>query len=345
MLIVSNCLTENADEGGLKLATSLVKRIVKAKEDTFVVTYERESALSSVSLPINKLMLSPRLISLIRSRRESVLYIPFPAPSLSAALRIWVLSLFAKWGLKVVMLRQYPMEKAARTLLRRSKAELIVFSEQARAFYEAIADNKVTCLKAGVDTARFVPVSSEEKTALRIKHGFDPRRPMILHVGHMKEGRNIRQLTKLDPRYQVVLVISTLSKNRQDPALREALERCGNIRIIDEYVPNIEAFYQMSDVYFFPVEQPGHCIDVPLSCMEAAACGKPVVTTDFGEMEQLVGTPGFFPIDDFGAENLNRLIESALAASGYDTRSAVLAYDWDHAVKALTGAAPRPADD
>ena len=336
MLILSNSLTETADEGGLKLASSLVKRIKTAQKETCVVTYERQSALGDVFLPVNKLMLNRQLISLICKHKQPVLYIPFPAPSLSMALRIWIVSLFARWGLKVMLIRQFPMEKTARILLEKSKAELIVFSEKAKDFYTSITNNRITYVKTGVDTKRFCPVSPEKTRLLKERYGFDSQKPIVLHVGHMKEGRNVRQLLKLGEKYQVVLVISTLAKERQDESLREELLCSGNIRIIDGYVPNIEEIYQMCDVYFFPVCQTGHCIDVPLSCMEAAACGKPVVTTDYGEMRQLIGKPGFYRLESFDADVLNHTIEHALSKPGLDVREAVLAYDWDHAVRSLT---------
>lgn len=337
MLILSNCLTEAADEGGLKLATSLVKRIKAAQKQTCVVTYERQSGLSDLHLKLNKFMLNRELIRVIRREKQPVLYIPFPAPSLSMALRIRIVAAFAGKGLKVMMIRQFPMGRIERFLLSRSRAELIVFSEQAKTFYESITDNAVTYVKTGVDTGRFVPVTPEETKMLKSRYGLDPDRPVVLHVGHMKEGRNVRQLMKLDPAYQVLLVISTLSKERQDASLRQTLEGCGNIRIIDSYVANIEQIYQLSDVYFFPVSQQGHCIDVPLSCMEAAACNKPVVTTDYGEMRQLAGSPGFFFVQDFEARHLNETIAQALALENCQSRDAVLEYDWSRGVAALTG--------
>lgn len=335
MLILSNCLTQIADEGGLKLAGSLVKRIKKADAETTVVTYDRESPLSDYHLSVNKFMLNRKLISLIRRNKGSLLYIPFPAKSLPMALRIWIVSLFAGKRMKVMLIRQYPLDTVSRLLLRASKAELIVFSAEAKEFYETVVNNIVTYLKTGVDIHKYAPVPAETARKLKTAYGFDPDRPVVLHVGHMKEGRNVRQLMKLDKCYQIVLVISSLSKERQDSALRAELEQCGNIRIIDTYLPNIEELYQLSDVYFFPVMQRGHCIDVPLSCMEAAACNKPVVTTSYGEMRQLIGKPGFFAIDDFEEKALNACVAAALSAGAVDTRSSVLAYNWDLAVDAL----------
>ena len=335
MLILSNCLSEIADEGGLKLAGSLVKRIKQADSKTKVISYERESCLSDCFLRVNKFMINRELISMLRRNPDGLLYIPFPARSLAMALRIWIVSCFAGRNMKVMLIRQYPFEGIARFLLKASGAELLVFSAEAKAFYENAVNNHVTYLKTGVDTGKYVPVTPEKARSLKEAWRFDPNRPLVLHVGHMKEGRNIRQLMKLDKDYQILLVISSLSKERQDNALREELEQRENIRIVDTYLPNIQEIYQMCDVYFFPVVQQGHCIDVPLSCMEAAACNKPVVTTAYGEMAQLIGKPGFFAIEDFDADALNACVASAMASGETDSRSAVLDYDWSHAVREL----------
>ena len=85
-------------------------------------------------------------------------------------------------------------------------------------------------------------------------------------------------------------------------------------------------------MYFFPVQSFGHCIDVPLSCLEAASCNKPIVTTDYGEMKAFQGKEGFYFIESFEEASLNDLIDQALRNRSCDTRSAVLEYDWEHAV-------------
>ena len=92
----------------------------------------------------------------------------------------------------------------------------------------------------------------------------------------------------------------------------------------------------MSDVYFFPVAEEGHCIDVPLSCLEAAACNTPVVTTQYGEMKAFEGKEGFFFIDSFEQCALNQTVETALAQRNANVRRAVLEYDWDRAVSSFT---------
>ena len=47
-----------------------------------------------------------------------------------------------------------------------------------------------------------------------------------------------------------------------------------------------EELYQLSDAYLFPVLDPSGAIEMPLSVLEAMACGVPVLTTPFGDLQQ-----------------------------------------------------------
>ena len=133
----------------------------------------------------------------------------------------------------------------------------------------------------------------------------------------------------------MLLVTSTLTKSEADPILKKDLLSRPNIKIIDDYVDKMEELYQLSDVYFFPVVESGHCIDVPLSCMEAAACGKPIVTTRFGEMKEFCRVKGVKYFDDFDTETINARVADALCCGEVMTRTAALEYDWQKTIDAF----------
>ncbi len=335
MLILTNCLTNVIDEGCLKVANSLIKRIKNLEKKTYIVSYDRKHPLSDEHLSLNKFFLSGELIKTIRKKNEDVMYVPFPARTLPTALRIFMLSLYCKKKLSVVMVQKEKYNVLAKLLLKLSIAELVVLSKESFEFYGEIIDKKrIKYLKTGVDTKRFVPVDESKAKEFKRKYGFDETVPVILHVGHLKYGRNVQKLLDIDNSYQVVLVCSTLTENEQDIQLRNKLQNRKNIRIIDGYIENIEEIYQLCDVYFFPTVESGNCIDIPLSCMEAASCGKPVVSTPFGEMKELLSKRGFYRIDNIDNEDINELISQALAQQE-NPREAVLLYDWDNAAKSL----------
>lgn len=332
MLILTNCLIKNADEGCVNIAYNLIKRIKAAVSDVKVVSYERTSELTDVQMELNKLMLSIPLIKLLRKEKK-ILYIPFPAKMIATAIRIWILSRFCK-DLSVLISMHDGIDKLSGLLLKSSKAKLFVLSESAYKDFESFAGERVVHIKTGVDTEKFVPVSPEKSRELKIKHGFSPDKKVILHVGHLNEGRNIGELLNINDDYQILLVTSTLTKNEQNNELKNRLQSKSNIRIIDDYIPDIQEIYQLSDAYFFPVTQSGHCIDIPLSCLEAAGCNLPVVTTSYGAMNEFKGKKGFYHIDSF--ENINEIIKNALSVNEVSSRESVIEYDWNNAIEILS---------
>ncbi len=336
MLIFTNCLSDTPDEGCLKIANSLIKRIKSFSPETKVISYERKSSQTDVFVSSNKLLLTGDVIRTVGKSKENILYVPFPARSSATALRILILSFFAKKKVSALLTQVTEISFLAKVFLSLCKAEILVVSDDTKHMLEkAVNPKRIHRVAMGVDVKKYAPATAEKSAELKVKYGILPEKTVVLHVGHLNEGRNVIQLMKLDEKYQVVLVTSTLTKDEQDKELKNKLLSCPNIRLIDDYIPDIEEIYQLADVYFFPVTETGRCIDVPVSCLEAAACNKPVVTTDFGEMKSFTGKNGFWFIDSFEKENLNRIVDEAVNCTNPDSRTAVLEYDWSKAVNKI----------
>ena len=331
MIVLTDCLGEKTDEGCLKVANSLVKRIKAAAPRTKVVTYGQRRANSDCHLKLNKLFLSRQLFGLL-NKEERVLYIPFSSNTRASVLRTWILSKLCKNKLDVLFVLRHPMDEISKKLLQSSGARIIILCEASFSFFQEKLKNEVLYLKTGVDTGKFKPVSQAEKTALRQKYGIAEQETVVLHVGHLKAGRNVGTLLELPETYRVILVASTLTKDEWDAQLQQQLAEKSNITVIDTYLEHIEEIYQLSDVYLFPVEQQGNCIDVPLSALEAAACNLPVVATPYGELKQLMGKDGFYQIESFA--RLNGLIQKAKDEK-HQPREHILEYDWSFAVRQL----------
>lgn len=334
MIILSNCLTETVDEGCLKVANSLVNRIKRAHPETMVISYERSSELSDLNLQINTLMLNKTLIKILLKSRQRLLYFPRVAKMKSMSVRVFLLSLFARKGISVVLVMQHPTSRFAQVLFKMSRAQIITLSRDSWHYYYDLLGDQAQYLKTGVDSGRFVPVTEAQRLCLRKKYGIPADKQVVLHVGHLNGRRNIGNLLSLDEKYHIVLVTSTWTAENQDMQLREALTKKRNLTLLEGYIPNVEEVYQLSDVYFFPVVHTHGCINVPLSVLEAASCNLPVVATPFGELKELMGCEGFYWIDSFEPEHLNELIRQALE-NKTDTRSSVLVYDWDRALQYL----------
>ena len=323
---------EKIDEGCLKVAVSLIKRISQKKPETMVISYGESTLPGDLYLRENKFMLNGKLLWILWKKREPVLYVPAVAKAHTMAIRVFILSLFARRGIHVVQVMKYRTGWFAWFLLKMSKAQLITFSHDSWRYYDAILGSRVHYLKTGVDICKFHPVTEEEKTALRQKYHLPQDKKIILHVGHMRNGRNVEKLTLLDDPMHGLLVSSTYAAGTQDENLRQRLLSHPNITVIDTYLPRIEELYQLADVYLFPVVSEHNCIDVPLSAMEAAACNLPVVATPYGELKELLEKDGFYEIQSFEPDDLNGLIWQAMEEKK-QPRSHVLGYDWDLAVE------------
>ena len=334
MIVLTNCLAEKTDEGCLKVANSLIKRIKEIYPKTMVISYDNWSEQSDCHMKLNRLFLNRRLFEILNSGQEKVLYIPFSSNTRASVFRTWLLSVFCKNKIDVMFVLWHPMDRLTKMMLQLSRARVFTLSKETCSFFQNEVGNEVIYLKTGVDTQRFKPVREDEKTLIREKYNIREKEKVVLHVGHLKTGRNVGKLCNIDEKYCVILVTSTLTKNEHDHRLRMTLEAKSNIRIIDTYVENIQEVYQLADVYFFPVEQQGNCIDAPLSALEAAACNLPVVATSYGELKELLKKEGFYKITSFERKMLNHLIQQA-SEEKKETRDHILDYDWSFAVETL----------
>ena len=328
MQILTNCLQGHDDEGGIKVARKIVQGIRQCCPETKLYTYGSEAAASDSHLRLNKMMLNLKLACLLRKNKENLLYAPQYARMLPMALRTLVLSVYTRGRVNVLLPMCFAPGKAARWMLKLSRARLFVLSNDSWELMRAATANEVCYVKAGVDTNRFHPVDRERKRQLREKYGFTPEQKIVLHVGHLTSGRNVRTMLALSEEYQAVLVASTRTRDVWDAELSQRLQSgSAAIRLIDSYLPQIEEIYQAADVYFFPVEEAGRCIDSPISVLEAAACDLPVVTTPYGEVKQLLGQEGIYAVNSPDKGEVDSATRKALEAKT-GARSAVSEYDW-----------------
>lgn len=333
MIILTNCLSDVVDEGCLKVANSLIRRI-KEKGNAQVVTYGESPKREKLHFSVNKLMLNPKLLFFLGKRREPVLYIPAVAKAHTMAARIFIMSLFAPRGMRVLLVMQYQTGRIARLLLKLSGARFYTLSKASWEYYRALLGDRVEYLKTGVDTEKFQPVPQARKAELRQKYGFSQEEKLVLHIGHLRPGRNVAQLLALEPDLRGVLVASGYAARMQDQELKQRLQAKENVTLLDSYIPDIQEICQLADVYLFPVVAAHNCIDVPLSVLEAAACDIPVVATPYGELRELMGKEGFYQLESFQPEALNALLRQA-CGEGAHPRQHVLEYDWQRAVEKI----------
>jgi glycosyltransferase involved in cell wall biosynthesis len=178
---------------------------------------------------------------------------------------------------------------------------------------------------AGVDTKKFTPLDAAGKNAQRSRFGLPENAFVVLHVGHLKPGRNLKALLVLqsDPEVQVFIVGSTTTT--QDPELLAQLVQAGCI-IYNEYLPDIESAYQAADMYVFPTRSESNAIQVPLSVLEALATDLQVISTRFGALPEMFKDKKSITFFDSEAELIS-LCSKGDAAKGA-RRLAAVEYSW-----------------
>lgn len=335
MIILTNCLTNTADEGSLKVASALVNELKATLPDVQLISYGEEHSLCDHFVVTNKLMLNRKLFSLLRCSSGPILYMPFPAKMISTAVRVFVLAVASRKSVHMLLpMRASKIGFLSRALLKLARTHLIVLSQELLDDYTQLFGECVSYVKAGVDTQRFSPVSSERKQELRYQYGIPSNKPVLLHVGHLKYGRNLSALFTVNDDFHIILAVSSLTAGERDEELKEKLCAMTNLTLLDEFLPRVEELYQLADVYFFPVTDEAHCISAPLSVLEAAACDLPIVCTEYSELKQLISRKGFYRVESFEPQQLNLLLQAAVEA-GEGGRASVMEYDWKQAAKSL----------
>lgn len=243
----------------------------------------------------NKLFLSRSIKKTIKDfGPETLIYFPFASATFAGYLRFFVLSLLNKRAMNILIaLQPKPLKKWQEQIVKFIRPGFALTpSPQLKTFWDSIhVNNKLLPLLTDLNT--FKPLVKENtKAALRKKYHLPAEAFIISHMGHLNEGRNLRSLIPLQKAGYQVLVVGSSSTPRDSlgPAsLKEELTNAGII-IMDGYIKKIEEIYQLSDVYIFPVVAKTGSIGMPLSIMEARACGIPVITTDFGSLKHFLNS-------------------------------------------------------
>ena len=134
-----------------------------------------------------------------------------------------------------------------RYLIRRWAPDLVVVSSTGfQRKLEGIG-LRTLCIPIGVDLEQFHPPQEGRKEDLKRRFGFPEDQPAVLHVGHIKENRNLSDLAALTKsgRFHVVVLGSTSTEREE--GVRKTLEAAG-VKVITEYVADVENLYRAADV-------------------------------------------------------------------------------------------------
>lgn len=160
----------------------------------------------------------------------------------------------------------------------------------------------------GVDGSKFAMDGLEDASMWPVGVGH-----RVLHVGHLKRGRNVSVLAALSRKGFSCLLVASPATNPDDALGRELAD--AGVAVVRRHVDDLAAVYRAADVYLFPVSDPRACTTMPLSVLEALACGTRVVAVPFGAVaEVFADSPAVLlaPPDEL-VSAVERAVESPLA--------------------------------
>ncbi len=191
---------------------------------------------------------------------------------------------------------------------------------------------RVSIIPSGVDRRQFTPATESQKEALRRTYSLPNDLPIVLHVGHIRESRNLLLLAGLQRSGEVRVIVVGSTSTSQDERLKRSLRRRG-VRVIDTYQPRIWELYQLADCYVFPVVDPHAAIEFPLSILEALSSGIPVVSTPFGGVPDFLGKEAGVTLS-----TADRLVETAIRVVRSHLKGSLGspdAFGWDVVARAV----------
>ena len=166
---------------------------------------------------------------------------------------------------------------------------------------------KKKLFSVGIKADKFAPVSVEQQKMLKQKYGFDPSKPLVIHVGHCSKGRGLEDFAKIHTAQRMVVASGMFEDVNVVRVLNDA-----KVKIHKGYLENVEEVYQMADAYLFPTRSAEFVISIPLSVMEALSCGVPVIGyKSFENLNEITGSEGAITLVD-NAEQLDKVLPEVI---------------------------------
>jgi glycosyltransferase involved in cell wall biosynthesis len=338
IMLVAEEVADLPDEGherfSHELAIALARRRRVVRHFTPKTAGHRWIA-SRVLVRLHSVWRAARRPDVKRLRPGVVLYASVNPASVPALIRARLLRRVVGAPVAMMVIQPNYYSTASRWLLKLLPPDLLLVGTDAECQEGRRLGVKSHVVWSGVDNQRFRPPEPGEKEELRRKYGLPLEDRIVLHVGHIRESRNLQALAPLaaTPGVTVLLVASRRSWP-ESQQLRSELEAQG-IRVRSGYEPGIEELYRLADCYVFPSTNADHAIALPLSVVEAIGSGLPVVAMRFRALpERLAAAPGVELVDT--ADELTRQVLAALR-SPVDTRPLAAALSWDFVAEHILG--------
>ena len=277
---------------GVRIYASCLARSLSAGREVLLLS-EREGRIGEIPVHAaltNRYFRSPALGRALRSfDPDAIVYVPWTSLTSRTLLRAWSLRRYSRRSaIGVVALQPRSVDVLTRAASFLDGPDLVLATGPGAESQARRLGLPCARVGAGVDTQRFRPATQAEREELRRRAGLDPSAWMVLHVGHLKPSRNIGVLAEAARLPGVACAAVGSSSIPAQDGLVRSLSAAG-VTVVTGHQPRIEDWYRMSDAYLFPVTSALDAIELPLSVLEAAACGLEILATPFG------GLPDLFP--------------------------------------------------
>jgi glycosyltransferase involved in cell wall biosynthesis len=341
ILIVSERLSRDFDDGIKNIALNLLLELRKEHRVRGMSEWEQLPDLDVDCITSNRWYLSSAVRDFVRrDPPELIIYVPWTSATFRSLFRLRALKAWSGGAKTVIVATQpMPLDGPDGALSRFLAPDLSVAMSEDTC--EILRGKGFHCslLPPGIDPQRFSPDSIEgERSSLRSEFGVSEDAFLVTHVGHVKRERfhpeilgNIAALPGVE-----MLVIGS-PHTPPEPEIMEAAVRSG-VHLVRRYVENIASIYRMSDLYLFPVRNPYACVGIPLSVIEALACGCPVLSTPFQGLPALLPeTQGVihYAADDEVLVEQVRTIRAQSRTDADTIRNAVSGFTWSKIARSI----------
>jgi glycosyltransferase involved in cell wall biosynthesis len=195
----------------------------------------------------------------------------------------------------IVRLSRYPLHRPQLRFALRQADRVLSVSQSLRDVAVAVGDippAKVRVVPNGVDVSLFFP---RDRADARRRLGLPPDRKILLSIGGLEEGKGHHRIVDLLPRLLQQwpdLLYVIVGGGRPSDTVRPLLGRLVERHALSEHVvlagerPHAEIPWWLSaaDLFCLATRSEGWCNVL----LEAAACGRPVVTTRVGGNSEVV---------------------------------------------------------
>lgn len=326
VILASEEITNRPREGTLVFLMHLCRFLHKEADLTALhARGELDPDLRSLRALSPRVLVTRELLGILRRELfDLCIYVPSSGLTGFGMARACVLRWLTKAPTIVIGLQERTVGALHRALALIGRPDLVLSpTEDLRERLERIGFN-VDFIMPGYDSRHFRPASPDERARLKIKYDLPAGKFILLHVGHIKENRNLEVFLRY--RDWGTDVQPVIKAGEIDPSWAHRLRMAGII-VIDEYYQDVHELYQAADCYLFPVSNPTGAVEFPLSVIEACACNLPVLTTRFGALPGIIREGSGFHYYDRVSEIAAGLAEIRQSRPG--TAAKVRDFSWD----------------